>query len=160
MQALAICGGFVDCEEIFKQRLEELEVEGVGSVGFGVGGVVVDLKKKSVDAGCDCGAREERNELGLAATDTVGRRGLLDRMGAVKDDRRQFPHDRQRAKIHDQVVVAEGGAALSEEDALVACGAKLFDGVRHVPGGDELALLYIDGAASFAGSDEEVGLAA
>ena len=36
----------------------------------------------------------------------------------------------------------------------------LLDGVAHVPGGDELALLDVDGAAGFAGGDEQVGLAA
>ena len=42
--------------------------------------------------------------------------------------------------------------------------ADLFDGVAHVPGGDELALFDVDGAVGrgggLGGGDEEVGLAA
>ena len=154
--SLLLCEG----EERLKQRLEELEVEGVGSVGFGVGGVVVDFKKEAVDAGGDGGAGEERNELRLAAADTVGRGGLLHGVRAVKDDRGQRAHDGERAEIDDQIVVAEAGAALGEKDAPVAGGANFFDGVGHVPGGDELALLNIDGAPGFSGGDEQVGLAA
>ena len=150
----------MDGEERFEQRLEQLEVEGVGAVGFGVGGVVVDFEEEAVDAGGDSGAGEQRNELRLAAADAVGRRGLLHGVGAVKDDGRERAHDGERAEIDDQIVVAEAGAALGEEDALVAGGADLFDGVAHVPGGDELAFLDVDGAAGFAGGDEQIGLAA
>jgi hypothetical protein len=62
--------------------------------------------------------------------------------------------------IDDQGVVAEAGAAFGEEDAFVAGGARLFDGILHVPRGDELALLDVDGAAGLACGDEQVGLAA
>ena len=150
----------MDGEQIFEQRLEQLEVEGVGAVGFGVGGVVVDFEEEAVDAGGHGGAGEQRNELRLAAADAVGRRGLLHGVGAVEDDGRKLAHDGERAEIDDQVVVAEAGAALGEEDALVAGGADFLDGVIHVPGGDELAFLDVDGAAGFAGGDEQVGLAA
>ncbi len=69
-------------------------------------------------------------------------------------------HDGERAHVDDEVVVAEAGAALGEGDAGVAGVADLLDGVAHVEGGDELALLDVDGAAGFGGGDEEVGLAA
>ena len=106
-------------------------------------------------------AREsKRNELRLAAADAVGRRGLLDGVGGVEDDGREPAHDGERAEIDDEVVVAEGGAALGEEDALVAGGANFLDAVAHVPGRDELAFLDVDGAAGFAGGDEQVGLTA
>ena len=153
-------GCFVNGEERLKQRPEQLEVEGIGSVGFCVGGVVMDFKEKTIDAGRYGSARQERNELRLAATDTVGRGGLLYGMRAVEDDRGERAHDGEAAKIDYQVVVAEAGAALGEKDALVAGGANFFYGVGHVPRGDELALLYIDGAPGFSGGDEQVGLPA
>ena len=69
-------------------------------------------------------------------------------------------HDGERAHVDDEVVVAEAGSALGEEDAGVAGRRDLFDGVVHVPGGDELAFLDVDGAAGLCGGDEQVGLAA
>ncbi len=64
--------GGVDSQQRLEQRLEELEVEGVGAVGFGVGRIVVDFDEEAIDAGGHCGASEQRNELGLATADAVG----------------------------------------------------------------------------------------
>ena len=155
---LASCG--VDGEELFEEGLEELEVEGVGGVGLGVRWVVVDFEEEAVDACGDCGAREEGDELGLAAADAVGRRGLLHGVCGIEDDGRERAHDGEGAEIDDEVVVAEGRAALGEEDAFIAGRAYLFEAVGHVPWGDELAFLNVDGAAGAAGGDEQVGLAA
>ena len=57
----------VDGEELFEDSFEVVQVEGVGSVGFGVRRVVVDLKEDSVDSGGYGGAGEDGDELGLAA---------------------------------------------------------------------------------------------
>ncbi len=152
--------GFLDGEKLLEERGEELEIEGIGSIGFGVGGIVVDFEKQAVDASRYRGTGQERNELRLAAADAVGGRGLLDGMGAVKDDRGQGTHHGERAEIHDKIVVAEGRAALGEKYAIVAGGAEFFDGVRHVPRRDELTFLDVDGAAGFACGYEEVGLTA
>jgi len=81
-------------------------------------------------------------------------------VGAVEDDGRHLAHDGQRADVDDEVVVAEGGSALGEADTGVSGVCDFLDGVLHVGGGDELALLDVDGAAGFGGGDEEVGLAA
>ena len=86
--------------------------------------------------------------------------GDLDRVGGVEDDRGVFAHDGQRAHVDHEVVVAEAGAALGEGDAIVAAFAQFGDGVAHVLRGDELAFLYVDGAAGAGGGDEQVGLAA
>jgi len=148
----------VDGEERFEQRLEELQVESVGAVRLGVGRVIVDFDEEAVDTRSDCGAREQRNVLGLAAADAVGRGRLLHGVGGVKDDGRKPAHDGERAEIDDQVVVAKGCAALGKEDALVARGADFLDAMAHVPGGNELAFLDVDGAARFAGGNEKIGL--
>jgi hypothetical protein len=144
----------------FEQRLEKFEVEGVGAVGLGVERVVVDFDEETVDAGGDGRAGEQRNELGLAAADSVGGGGLLHRVGGVEDDRGELAHDGERAEVDDEIVIAERRAALGEEDALIAGGADFFDAVGHVPRGDELALLDVDGAAGAGGGDKQVGLAA
>ncbi len=135
-------------------------MEGVGSVGFGVRWVVVDFEEDAVDACGHGGAGQDRDELGLASGDSVGGRGSLDGVGGVEDHRGKGAHDGERAHVDDEVVVAEAGTALGEGDAGVAGVANLFDGVAHVEGGDELALLDVDGSASLGGGDEEVGLAA
>ncbi len=79
---------------------------------------------------------------------------------ASKDDGGEPAHDGERAEVDDQVVIAEGRTALGKEHAIVARGADLLDAMAHVPGSDELAFLDVDGAAGFAGCDEQVGLAA
>ena len=112
--------GSVDSQKGFEQGLEELEVEGVGAVGLGVGWVVVDFEKESVDSGGDGGSGEQGYELGLAAADAVSGGGLLDGVGSVKDDRCCAAHDGERAVIDYKVVVSEGGSALGEEYAGVA----------------------------------------
>jgi hypothetical protein len=71
MWALLGANGFVDAEELFEGLLEVVQVEGVGSVGFGVSWVVVDFEGDAVDAGCDCGAGEDWDEFGLASADAV-----------------------------------------------------------------------------------------
>jgi len=98
----------VDGEELFKQWLEELEVEGVGAVRLGVGRIVVDFDEDAVDAGGNRGAREQRNIFGLAAADPVGCRRLLDGVSGIKNDGRKTAHDGERTEIDDKVVVAEG----------------------------------------------------
>ena len=65
--------GGVDGEQGFEDGLETVEVEGVGSVGLGLGGVVVDLEEDAVDAGGDGGAGEDGDEFGLATGDAVAR---------------------------------------------------------------------------------------
>jgi len=147
-------------QQVLEQRLEEIEAERVGAVGFGVRGVVVDFKKEAVDACGYGGAGEERDELGLATADSICRRWLLHRVGAVKDYGGDFAHDGEGAEIDHKVVVAEAGAALGEGDAVVACGLNFLYCVRHVRRGDELALLDVHGAAGFASGYEQVRLAA
>ena len=153
-------GGSLDSQQVFKERPEELKVEGVGAVGFGVGRIVVDFDKETVDAGGDGGAGEERDELRLAAADAVGSRRLLHGVGGVEDDGGEPAHHGKRAEIDDEVVVAEASTAFGEQDALVAGRADFLHTVSHIPGGDELAFLDVDGAAGAARGDEKVGLAA
>ena len=143
-----------------RSGLRLIEMQGVRAVGLGVGGVVVDFEEDAVDTRSDGGAGEDGNELRLAAGDAVGGGGRLDGVGAVEDDWRECTQDGQRAHVDHEVVIAETGAALREEDARVAGGGDFFDGVLHVAGGDELTLLHVDGAAGLAGSDQQVGLAA
>lgn len=135
-------------------------MEGVGAIGFGAGGVVVDFEEDAVDAGGDGGAGEDGDELGLSAGDSVGGGGCLDGVRAVKYDGSERAHDRQRSHVDDEIVIAEAGAALGEEDSGVAGGGDLFDCVLHVFRRDELAFFDVDGASGFAGGDEQVGLAA
>src|ERR1039458_3851943 len=81
-------------------------------------------------------------------------------MRRVKDHRRKIAHHRQGAVIDHQRVVAEAGAALGKKDALIARGADLLDWVRHIPRGDELALLDIHSPACPSSGYQQVGLAA
>jgi hypothetical protein len=57
----------MDGEQRLQQGLQQVEAQGVGAVGFGFGGIVVDLEEDAVDAGGDGGAGEHGDELRLAA---------------------------------------------------------------------------------------------
>lgn len=139
---------------------QAIQCQGVGTVAFGTGGVVVDFEEEAVDTGRYGGSGEDGDELGLAAGDAVGGGGGLDGVGAIEDDGGEGAQDGQGAHVDDEVVVAEGGAALGEGDVLAAGFADLADGILHVGGGDELALFDVDGATGLGGGDEEVRLAA
>ena len=81
-------------------------------------------------------------------------------MRGVEHHRRAgVAHDGQRAHVGDEIVVAEGEAALAHHDLLVAGGTRLVDHVLHFPGREELALLDVDRLALRADVDDEVGLA-
>ncbi len=67
---LAAC--FMNGEECFEQRFQVLQIKGVCAVGFGVGGVVVDLEEESIDTRGDGCAGKDRDELRLAAADPCG----------------------------------------------------------------------------------------
>ena len=66
----------------------------------------------------------------------------------------------ERAHVHDQVAVAEGGAALGLPDLLRPALAQLAGDIGHLVRGEELALLDVDHAPAGGGGEEEVGLAA
>jgi len=150
----------VDRQQGFEDALQLVQVQGVGAVGFGFGGVVVDLQEDAVNASRNRRARQHGNELRLAAGLSARSRGGLDGVGGVEDDRGHCAHDGQAAHVDDQVVVAKTGAALGERNAGVAALADFFNCVAHVPGSDELPLFYVDGAAGLGGGDQQVGLAA
>lgn len=48
-------GRGVNGQQLFEQRLEQLEIEGVGAIGLGVGGIVVDFEEEAVDTRGDGG---------------------------------------------------------------------------------------------------------
>ena len=81
-------------------------------------------------------------------------------MGSVKHHRGHPAQNRQRPHVYHEVVVAEAAAAFGEEDPAVAGVGDFFDGVLHVEGSYELALLHVDGAPGLGGGDQEIGLAA
>jgi hypothetical protein len=70
-------------------------------------------------------------------------------------------HDRQRAHVGHEVVVAEGSAALAHHDVVGAARlARLVHHVLHVGGREELALLDVHRLAGACDGMDEVRLAA
>ena len=62
--------------------------------------------------------------------------------------------------VRDEVVVPEAYASLTHHDRLISRGSSLIHHVRHVPGGQELALLNIHGAAHGTGALDKIRLPA
>ena len=135
------------------------EGKGVWAVGERGGGIVVGFEEDAVDAGGYAGAGEGFDEFGLAAAGVALAARELDGMGDVVDDGvAEFCEDGESAHVHDQIVVAETGAAFGEDDFLIARSGDFFSDVVHVPRGKELSLLYVDDAAGFGGGYEEISL--
>ena len=63
---MMLADNLMDCKKLFEDGLKVIQMEGVGTVGFGVRGVVVDLEEDAVDACGHGGAGEDRDEFGLA----------------------------------------------------------------------------------------------
>ena len=102
-----------------------------------------------------------RNVLALAARSIAGAARQLHRVGRVEDDGiAEGAHDREAAHVDHEVMVAEGGAPLGEQDRAVAHREDLVDDVLHVAGRDELALLDVDRLSGLRDGQDEVGLPA
>jgi hypothetical protein len=102
-----------------------------------------------------------RGKFAVAAGGAAESAGALDGVGGVEDHGQAFlAHPEQRAHVGDEVVVAEGGAALGDDKVAALEGAELVGDVDDVPRREELALLHVDRAAGFGGGFEQVGLAA
>ena len=139
--------------------MELIEWKGVGAVGEGLGRILVDFEEEAVHADGSASAGQRLNELGLTAAGLPFPAGQLDGMSDVEDDRAaERAQDGERAHVHDEVLIAEGGAALGENDLIVAGAGDFFDGVGHFPRGEKLAFLEVDGAAGAAGSKKKVRL--
>jgi len=151
---------YMDRQQFFQQRLEQLQVDRIRAVGPCVGRVIVNFQKQAVYAGGYSRTGQQGNELRLTAAYPIGHRRLLHRMGGVKNHWRDAAHDGQGAVIDHQRVVAEAGSALGKEDALIARRTDFLDRVGHIPWGNELAFLDVDGATGFAGGYQQIRLAA
>src|SRR5260221_34001 len=80
--------------------------------------------------------------------------------GVVTHGRAEAAHDGEAAHIDDQIRVAEGRAALSQEDAVVARLMSLVEDVLRFFRREELPLLHADCLAGLRGRCHEVCLPA
>ncbi len=117
--------------------------------------------EKAVDAGRDRRPRQHGRHGAIAAGAGALAAGTLHGMGRVEDHAMaRLPHDRQATHVDDEVMIAEGRAALGDEVILGAGLAQLGRDVVHVLRGEELPFLHVDCAAAFGRRDEQVGLPA
>ena len=153
-------------QQLFQRVLESIERQCVCAVGLCLGGVVVHFEEYPIYSGGDCGARQQWNELRLAAAlarlPVVARTctGKLDGVGGVEDYRRELSHDCERAHINYEIVVAETRSAFREKNPIVAALADFLNRMLHVPGSNELSFLHVDGAPGLCSRDQQVGLPA
>src|SRR6185503_7173346 len=120
----------------------------------------VRFDEEAVDAGRDGRARERRQELPRAAPRVLaGYSVLADRVARVEDDGvTDLVQEIEAARIHDEIVVAKRVASLRDDDAIVAGVLDLLDGLRHVLGRQELAVLDVHDGSRLRGRDEELRL--
>ncbi len=121
----------------------------------------MQLHEQRVDSHRRGGPGERSDELPLAARFRPGAPRKLHAVGGVEDDRpAEPPHGRQAAHVHDELLVAEGGAPLGEQDSAVAAGSRLLGDESHALGRHELALLDEHRPAGARRRHHQVGLPA
>src|SRR6267154_2284653 len=85
--------------------------------------------------------------------------GKLHGMRYVKNYRVARPlQDRERAHIHNQVLVAERGAALGENDFFIPGALHLLHDIAHIPRRQKLRLFHIDNPAGLGRGDQQISL--
>src|SRR5580704_6525216 len=81
-------------------------------------------------------------------------------MRRVKNYRREFAHDGERAHVDDQIVIPETRPAFSEKYLRIACLAALLNRMPHIGRGNKLAFLNVHCSPAQSSSDHQVGLTA
>src|SRR5207253_3487655 len=100
-------------------------------------------------------------EFAVARSKVAAAARALDGMGRVKNDAvAGLTNPGQRAKVCDEIVITKGGAPFGEKELFRPKFLQLLRNVFHVPWGKKLPFLYVNGAAGFRGSAQQIGLPA
>src|SRR5712692_5606295 len=149
----------IDGHQPAEQRLEPIERKGVLSVALRFQGIFVDFEEYSVDTGGDAGRGKRFDVTRQTGRHAVTASRQLQAVGGVEDDRHTCLADhRKRAHVNDEIVIPEAGAALGDDDALVAGLHDLGHDVLHIVGCEKLPLLDVDGPARLRSSRDQIGL--
>src|SRR5271165_164990 len=153
--------GFPDGDALGRKRSQVAEWDHVRPVARRMVGIGVGLDKDPVGARRERGPCERKRELALPSALSPRGPRELHAVGRVKNGRIPAPaHDRERAHVDDEVLVAEGRAALRLPYLRRPAPLQLCGHVRHLPGGEELALLHVDRATRRRRRQQEVRLPA
>jgi len=149
-----------DAEGFGEEGFEGVGCEHGGGVAEGFFGLRMNFEEESVGAGGDCCEGEGRGHVAFAAAAVCLGSRLLDAVGGVEEyGAAELSHFGDCAHVVYEVVVAEGCAALCEDDSVVAGFADFFADVEHVVRGHELGFFDVDGFPGAGGGDDEVRLA-
>ena len=133
----------------------------VGAVAGGLRRLRVGLDEKPVGPRRERRLGQYRRKLALTRRAIATASGQLYRVGGIEHDRiAKRLHDRDGAHIRDQIVVAEAGAPLGEDDFFVSTIGRLCGDLLHLVWREELALLEVYDLTGARGGGDEVGLAA
>src|SRR5277367_64232 len=115
----------------------------------------MNFKENAVHSRGYGGTRKRRNKSRLTARGVAQAARNLDAVGSVENNRpAEIAHDLEPAHIHHQVVVAERGATLGEQDIIVARSGHLLGCIANIVWRNELALFDIDDSSGAAGGDQ------
>src|SRR5688572_29045146 len=102
------------------------------------------LDKQTVCSGCNSSFRNSADQLWITTGNAAGLVRLLEGVGAIHDHRyTMFPHDRNIAVVHHQVLVTEGSAALGQPYLVITSLFYLFNGKFHSLATYELAFFHV-----------------
>ncbi|ENN87028.1 hypothetical protein RHSP_12871 [Rhizobium freirei PRF 81] len=153
-------GDGVKGQQLLQKPRHILQIDHVRAIRGRIVRILMGFDEDAGDADGDGRTRQRLDESTIAAGRAALPAGLLHGMGRIEDDRcAHCRHDRQRAHVGDERVIAERGAALAQKNVRIAAVVQLGKHILHVPGCQELPLLDVDDTAGLGGSDQKIGLA-
>src|SRR5438067_1228950 len=153
-------GDRVNRHQATKERLEAIEAQRVLRIAFGCQRVLVHFEKDAVDAGRHARRCERLDVLREAGRDPVAGARQLQAVRDVEHHRNaSLAHHRKRAHVDDEIVIAEAGAALGDDNARVPCIDDLGYGMDDVAGCEKLTFFDVHHAARLRSRDQQIGLA-
>src|ERR1051325_1398598 len=143
-----------------QQWAQSLKMKHVRAIGGSDLRVVVHFHKDGIDAASDSGTRERFDVLRLSARCMAQAAGQLQRVRDIEDDgRAELAHDRKRAHVNHQIIVAEACATLRQQQLLAPGAPRLLYNVARVRGREKLSLFDVDGAPCPDSRDDQIRLA-
>src|SRR5215213_9183366 len=117
--------------------------------------VIMHFHKDGINAASDSGTSERFDVLRLSARCMAEAPRQLQRVCDIEDDgRAEFAHDRKRAHINHQIIVAEACAPLRQQKLFTSRAPGLLHYIARVLRRKKLSLLNVDGSPGLDSSDD------
>src|SRR5688572_27240993 len=114
-------GDLIKSDQPAQEHLEAIEAKSVGRIALGAGGLLMNFHEHAIHAGGDARLRHRLDVFGKAGADAVAPAGQLQAVRHVEHHGiAEAAQHRERARVDDEIVIAERRPALGDEHVAVA----------------------------------------